>query len=106
MRSSRAVANKTFIYAQCKLYGRIIMQKEIFKRIICDPDILGGKPVIKGTRISVEFLLELLANNWTHEEIMENYPQIKKEDILAALEYSLSLLKEEHIYIIPQKATA
>jgi uncharacterized protein (DUF433 family) len=82
------------------------MQKEIFKRIVCDTDILGGKPVIKGTRISVEFLLELLANNWTHEEIMENYPQIKKEDILAALEYSLLLLKEEHIYIIPQKATA
>ena len=82
------------------------MQKEIFKRIVCDPDILSGKPVIKGTRISVEFLMELLANNWTHEEIMENYPQIKKEDILAALEYSLSLLKEERIYIIPEKATA
>ncbi len=82
------------------------MKKEIFKRIVCDPDILDGKPVIKGTRISIEFLLELLANNWTHEEIMENYPQIKKEDILAALEYSLFLLKEEHIYIIPQKATA
>jgi len=82
------------------------MPKEIFKRIICDPHILGGKPVIKGTRISVELLLELLANNWTHEEIMENYPHIKKEDILAALEYSLSLLKEEHIYIIPQKAIA
>ena len=82
------------------------MQKEIFKRIVCDPDILSGKPVIKGTRISVEFLMELLANNRTHEEIMENYPQIKKEDILAALEYSLSLLKEERIYIIPEKATA
>ena len=82
------------------------MQKEIFKRIVCDPDILSGKPVIKGTRISVEFLMELLANNWTHEEIMENYPQIKKEDILAAIEYSLSLLKEERIYIIPEKATA
>jgi len=82
------------------------MPEEIFKGIVCDPHILGGKPVIKGTRISVELLLELLANNWTHEEIMENYPHIKKEDILAALEYSLSLLKEEHIYIIPGKATA
>jgi len=82
------------------------MQKEIFKRIVCNPDILSGKPVIQGTRISVEFVMELLTNNWTHEEIMENYPQIKKEDILAALDYSLSLLKEEHIYIIPEKATA
>lgn len=82
------------------------MRKEIFNRIVCDPDILSGKPVIKGTRISVEFLLELLSNNWTHQEIIDNYPYITKEDILAALEYSLSLLKEEHIYIIPQEAIA
>jgi uncharacterized protein (DUF433 family) len=82
------------------------MRKEIFSRIVCDPDILTGKPVIKGTRISVEFLLELLSNNWTHQEIIDNYPSITKEDILAALEYSLSLLKEEHIYIIPQEAIA
>ncbi|MFA4956352.1 MAG: DUF433 domain-containing protein [Candidatus Methanoperedens sp.] len=82
------------------------MRKEIFTRIVCDHDILGGKPVIKGTRISVEFLLELLSHNWTHQEIIDNYPSITKEDILAALEYSVSLLKEEHIYIIPQEAIA
>ena len=64
------------------------MQKEIFKRIVCNPNILGGKPVIKGTRISVELLLKLLSNNWTHEEIIENYPHIKNDDILAAQEYS------------------
>jgi len=80
------------------------MQKEIFKRIVCDPDILSGKPVIQGTRISVEFLMELLANNWIHEDIIENYPQIKKEDILSALAYSLSLQKEEYVDIIPEKA--
>jgi uncharacterized protein (DUF433 family) len=79
------------------------MQKEIFKRIVCDPDILSGKPVIQGTRISVEFLMELLANNWIHEDIIENYPQIKKEDILSALAYSLSLQKEEYVEIIPEK---
>jgi uncharacterized protein (DUF433 family) len=82
------------------------MRKEIFTRIVCDNDILSGKPVIRGTRISVEFLLELLSNNWTHQEIIDNYPSITKEDILAALEYSVSLLKEEHIYIIPQEAIA
>lgn len=80
------------------------MQKEIFKRIVCDPDILGGKPVVQGTRISVEFLMELLANNWIHEDIIENYPQIKKEDILSALAYSLSLQKEEYVEITPEKA--
>jgi len=82
------------------------MRNEIFSRIVCDPDILSGKPVIKGTRISVEFLLELLANNWKHAEIIDNYPSIREEDILAAIKYSLSLLKEEHIYLIPQEAIA
>ncbi len=78
----------------------------LLDRIELDPRICNGKPVIKGTRISIEFLLELLANNWTHEEIIENYPSITEKDIFAALEYSLSLLKEEHIYIIPQEAIA
>jgi len=47
-----------------------------------NPKICGGKPVIKGTRISVEFILELLANGWSYDEILENYPQLKKEEIL------------------------
>ena len=54
-------------------------------RITVDPeDLLVGKPVIKGTRISVEFLVELLANGWTHEQILKNYPHLTAEDILAA----------------------
>jgi uncharacterized protein (DUF433 family) len=54
-------------------------------RITVDPEILAGKPIIKGTRIPVELILDLLANGWTTEEILENYPQLKKEDITAAL---------------------
>ncbi|MBY9002316.1 MAG: DUF433 domain-containing protein [Candidatus Heimdallarchaeota archaeon] len=50
-------------------------------RIIIDSEALVGKPVIKGTRISVEFILELLVNEWTVNQILENYPQLKKEDI-------------------------
>ena len=75
-------------------------------RIIIDPDILAGKPILRGTRISVELLLELLANNWTYEEIFESYPQIGREDILAALQYATDLLKEEHVYPISQKVIA
>ena len=47
-------------------------------RITLDPEILAGKPIIKGTRITVEFILDLLANGWTDEGIIENYPQSRK----------------------------
>jgi len=70
------------------------------ERIVVDPDILVGKPVIKGTRISVEFILELLANDWSYDEILNEYPQLKKEDILATIQYSLDILKDEKSYIL------
>jgi len=60
-------------------------------RIVIDPKILAGKPIIKGTRISVEFVLELLANGWTDKRIMENYPQLKKEGIRATLRYTTDI---------------
>lgn len=62
--------------------------------------MLVGKPIIKGTRISVEFILELLVNGWDREEILKNYPQITKEDIIAAIEYSLEILKKERVYAV------
>lgn len=67
-------------------------------KIVIDPDILTGKPIIKGTRIAVEFILELLAEGWTQEKIVENYPQIKKADIIAVLQYAAEVLKEEKVY--------
>lgn len=70
------------------------------ERITIDENILRGKPIIKGSRISVEFILDLLSNGWTIEEILENYPQLSKEDIWAAIEYSLEILKEEKVYAI------
>ena len=77
------------------------MKTDWRSRITVNPDILAGKPIIKGTRISVEFILELLANGWTDEAIMENYPQLKKEDIQAALRYATDILKEEMVYPFP-----
>jgi uncharacterized protein (DUF433 family) len=62
-------------------------------RITIDPKVLSGKPVIRGTRMSVEFILDLLANGWTIEEILENYPQLKKEDVIATLKYAAEVLK-------------
>jgi len=52
-------------------------------RIVANPRILGGKPIIEGTRISVEFILELLASGVKEEEILEDYPHLSKEDIPA-----------------------
>ena len=67
-------------------------------RIETNEKILVGKPIIKGTRIAVEFILELLANGWTTEKILKNYPQLKREDIQAALEYSAHAIKLESVY--------
>ena len=57
------------------------------ERITADPRILGGKPIIKGTRLSVEFILNLLASNVSEEEILEDYQRITKSDIHACLRY-------------------
>jgi uncharacterized protein (DUF433 family) len=70
-------------------------------RIVVNPGVLVGKPVIKGTRLAVEFLVELLAERWSHEQILQNYPQLAEEDIQAALHYAVETLKQEHVYPLP-----
>jgi uncharacterized protein (DUF433 family) len=60
----------------------------INERIEVNPKILIGKVIIKGTRIAVEFILELLANDYTYETILENYPQLEKADIRATINYT------------------
>ncbi len=67
-------------------------------RITVDPKILVGKPIIRGTRISVEFVLELLSSGMTVNDILKEYPHLKKEDILAALEYATIALRHEEVY--------
>jgi uncharacterized protein (DUF433 family) len=70
-------------------------------RIIVDPKILVGKPVIRGTRIAVEFVIDLLAEGWTHAQILANYPHLVEEDITACLRYVGAMMKEERVYPIP-----
>ena len=64
------------------------------ERITVDPEILVGKPVVKGTRLAVEFVVDLLAEGWTEAEILRNYPRLTREDILACLGYASELLHE------------
>jgi uncharacterized protein (DUF433 family) len=66
--------------------GEIVMRWQ--DRITLDPKVLVGKPVIKGTRLAVEFIVELLAQGWTEEETLRNYPGVTREDIQASLAYA------------------
>lgn len=70
-------------------------------RIIADPGVLVGQPVIKGTRISVSLVLDLLARNWTRSQIIQQYDHITDEDIQACLEYAKDLIDSERVYPLP-----
>jgi uncharacterized protein (DUF433 family) len=71
------------------------------ERIVVDPEILAGKPVIRGTRMAVEFILELLAAGRAESEILANYPGLIGDDILACLAYASYLAHEYKSYPIP-----
>lgn len=60
-------------------------------RITADPAIMTGKPVIKETRLTVEFILDLVAEDWAHEEIERNHPGLTGADVQAALDYAASV---------------
>ncbi len=75
-------------------------------RIILDPKILVGKPVIRGTRIAVEFIVDLLAAGWSHARILESYPHLTEEDIRACLGYASELLHEVKDYPVGPLPTA
>jgi uncharacterized protein (DUF433 family) len=70
-------------------------------RIVIDPAILTGKPVIRGTRLAVEFVVGLLAQGWAVEQILDNYPGLAREDVQACLEYARELLHSERVYPVP-----
>jgi len=74
--------------------------EELSNRIVIDPEVLSGKPVIKGTRIPVYLIIELVANGITEEEILRQYPTLKKGDIKAALLYASKCLENEEIITI------
>ena len=72
------------------------------ERISIDSEVLQGKPVVKGSRLAVEFVVELLAQGWTSEDILLNYPGLTSADIQACLSYDSSLIRSERVY--PLKA--
>lgn len=63
-----------------------------------NPDILAGKPVVKGTRLAVEFVVGLLAQGWTVDDLLDQYPALTREDVQACLHYASEILKSERVY--------
>ena len=73
--------------------------------VVVDPKVLVGKPIIRGTRISVELLMDRLADGWSMEQILESYPRVTRDDVLAAIAFVTEVFREED-YLAIQKATA
>jgi uncharacterized protein (DUF433 family) len=68
--------------------------EQLLGRIVCDPKVMTGKPVIRGTRLTVDFILNLMAHAMTEDEILAEYPGLSKEDIQACLLFATRTLKD------------
>jgi uncharacterized protein (DUF433 family) len=71
------------------------------ERIVLDPNVLSGKPTIKGTRIAVEFVVDLLARGWATDDILGEYDHLTAEDVQACLAYASDMLQSERVYPAP-----
>ena len=69
-----------------------------------DPEILGGKPVVKGTRLSVEFLLGLFAAGWSEQQVLENYPTLTLEALRAVFAFAAESMREDIVYTLSKAA--
>ena len=69
-----------------------------------DPEILLGKPVVRGTRLSVDFILGLFAAGWTEEQVLENYPSLTPEALRAVFAFAAECMREEAMYAVPAGA--
>ena len=73
------------------------MEEIIVVRIVANPEILGGKPIVEGTRLSVEHILGLLASGMSNQEIISDYPELSEESIRAVLAYAAQALQNDII---------
>ena len=74
-------------------------REELLSRISIDPSICFGKPCIKGHRIWVSLVLDMLASGWSFQEVLDNYPGIQREDILACIAYGAEMSRERYVDI-------
>jgi uncharacterized protein (DUF433 family) len=74
--------------------------EQLLARIKCDPKMFGGKPTVRGMRIPVEMILSLLARGASHEEILEDFPDLQEQDILACLAYARAIVGRDSLELI------
>jgi uncharacterized protein (DUF433 family) len=79
--------------------------KELLERISVNPNICFGKPCIKGTRIWVALLLDMLADGMAVEDVLKEYPQLKREDVLAAMAYGAEMSRERYVDVPMEAVT-
>ena len=72
------------------------------ERIVIDPAILVGKPIVKGTRIAVEFVIDLLGRGYTQAQVLQQYDHLSSDDIHACLGYAAEILRSEKVYALPR----
>ncbi len=82
------------------------MNNELADRIVVDPAVMVGKPVIRGTRIPVELIVRMLGQDISEEEILQEYPRLQPEDIRAALAYAANVLAHEQVFPLTPSASA
>jgi len=75
-------------------------KKELLQRITVNPDVMVGKPILRGLRITVEQILNALAGGISVEELLEEYPELEREDIQAALVYASQLVHDEQVFVV------
>ncbi len=82
------------------------MDSQLIKRIISDPNIMVGKPIIRGTRIPVEMIVRMVAQGMSTQDILADYPRLEPDDITAALHYAAATLAHEDVYPFESEAVA
>ncbi len=79
--------------------GILVTRDDLLRRISIDPNICFGKPCIKGHRIWVSLVLDLLASGWSFDQVLENYPGIEEADIRACIAYGAEMSRERYVDI-------
>lgn len=73
-------------------------REKLLQRIVIDPEVMAGKPIIRGTRMPVDLILKLLAQESTVDSIIEDHPHLQREDIMAALMYGSEVIAGEEVF--------